>query len=149
MKIALILFGVFVFGQTVMAANCVDPNSITKVTNRKVGVFEYVDFFIKAPFSGTVLVKAASSATFIQDGSGNPIHVGGNKWTDVTFRQMDWLCSSLINFSLPKPVLKDIKLIGSFEGQIEYAIGRHNGHYFGQSLSTVGGQRRLTLKFKP
>jgi len=149
MKSILIASGFLIFAQSALAAPCTAVNSITKVKNRKVGIHEYVDFFVKAPFTGSVSVAAATSGTFIQDGSGNPIVVAGNKWTDVKFKSMDWTCSSATSFALPKPVLKDIKLIGQFEGQIEYGIGRHNGHYLGQTMVTVGSQKRVTLKYGP
>ncbi len=149
MKPILIVSGLLIFAQSAVAAPCTTVNSITKVKNRKIGVYEYVDFYVKAPFTGSVSVAAATSGTFIQDGSGNPIVVGGNRWTDVKFQSMDWTCSSATSFALPKTVLRDIKLIGQFEGQIEYGIGRHNGHYLGQTIATIGSQKRVTLKYKP
>ena len=131
------------------SATCNTSNSIVKVKNLKLGAQERVEFYIKTPFTGSVVVAAASGGTFIQDGSGNPIVVAGNRWTDVKFQSMDWTCSSPTLFSLPQPVLKDIKLTGQFEGQIEYAIGRHNGHYLGQTSSTKGGVKKIMLKFGP
>ena len=131
------------------ATTCTTANSIVKVKNLKLGSQERVEFYIKTPFTGSVVVAAASSGTFIQDGSGNPIVVVGNRWTDVKFKSMYWTCSSLTLFSLPKPILKDIQLIGQFEGQIEYAIGRHNGHYLSQTSSTSGGVKKITLKYGP
>jgi hypothetical protein len=150
MKILMGGFAVLSVVASAQAATCTNANTITKVMNVKTPTREYVDFYIKSPFTGTVAVTAAASGAFIQDGSGNPINVAGNHWTDVKFENTDWTCSSTTSFVLPKPVLKDIKLIGQFEGQIEYAIGRHNGNYLGQTLSTVaGGKKRLRLKFRP
>jgi hypothetical protein len=131
------------------AASCTAPNSIIKVSNSRIGVREMVTFRIKAPLSGTYSITAGHGPTFIEDGSGNPIHVGGNRWTDVTFRQMNWLCSTPTHFVLPKHVIKDIKLIGQFEGQIEYVVGRRNGHYLGHTVSTSGGITRIKLKYGP
>ena len=145
----LALIFVLLSASIVSAATCNTANSIVKVKNLKLGAQERVEFYIMTPFTGSVVVAAASNSRFIQDGSGNPIVVAGNRWTDVKFQSMDWTCSSPTLFSLPKPVLKDIKLIGQFEGQIEYAIGRHNGHYLGQTSNTSGGVKKITLKFGP
>jgi hypothetical protein len=131
------------------AASCSTVNSIIKVQNRKVGAREFVDFWVKKPFTGAIVITAAPSGNFTQDGSGNAILVAGNKWTDVKFSSMDWMCSTQTIFSLPKPIIKDIKNIGQFEGQIEYVIGRINGHYLGQVTTNFATQKRITLKFGP
>lgn len=132
-----------------LAAVCTSSNAIIKVENQKIGVREVVDFYIRTPFAGVFMVTAAPNGNFIQDGSGNPVSVAGNRWTDVKFRNMNWMCSSSTIFSLPKPIVKDIKNIGQFEGQIEYVIGRRNGHYLGQTMTTAGSMKRLRLKFGP
>jgi hypothetical protein len=131
------------------AANCNTANSIVKVQNLKVGAREYVDFWVKKPFTGTLSITAAATGNFTQDGSGDPISVGGNTWTDVKFSGMDWTCSSQTLFTLPKPIVKDIKNIGQFEGQIEYVIGRLNKHYLGQTTTNFATQQRIRLKFGP
>ncbi len=129
------------------AANCTAPNSITTVRNVHRGQREYVDFYVKAPMTGTVSVVSASGPNFVEDGSGNTITVAGNRWTEVKFASMYWTCSTLTSFVLPKHFIKDIKNIGQFEGQIAYVIGRHNGHYLGQAWTVRGGQKRLRLKY--
>jgi hypothetical protein len=149
MRRALVLLFALALPASVEAATCSVPNSITKVANRKAGGFEYVDFYVKAPFSGSVTVSAPSSGNFTQDPSGDAITVAGNKWAEVKFTGMFWMCSSARSFSLPKPIIKDIKSIGEFEGQIDYVIGRNNGHYLGSTTSTVSGKKRITLKFGP
>jgi hypothetical protein len=132
-----------------MAAPCNTPNSMIKVSNSRVGLRELVQFQIKAPLTGSFTITAGNGPSFIQDGSGDPITVRGNRWTDVVFRGMDWMCSSHTRFALPKPVVKDIKNIGQFEGQIEYVVGRRNGHYLGHAVSTAGGITTITLKYGP
>jgi hypothetical protein len=131
------------------AGTCASQNSIIKVSNTRVGLRELVKFQVKAPLTGSFAITAGSGPTFIQDGSGNPVSVRGNRWTDVVFRNMDWMCSARTRFALPKPVVKDIKNIGQFEGQIEYVIGRRNGHYLGHAVSTAGGITTITLKYGP
>ncbi len=137
------------FTSVAAAGSCVTPNSIIKVSNSRVGVREMVQFQIKAPFTGSVAVTAGNGPTFFEDGSGDPVRVGGNRWTSVVFRGMDWMCSSRKVFALPKPVVKDIKNIGQFEGQIEYVVGRRNGHYLGKTQSTAKGVTTITLKYGP
>jgi hypothetical protein len=132
---------------SVFAASCTAPNSIIKVSNARMGMRETVTFRVKAPFIGSFAILATSGPTFFEDGSGNPITVRGNRWTDIRFRNMDWMCSTRTRFMLPKPVVKDIKNVGQFEGQIEYVIGRRNGHYLGHKVSTAGGITTITLKF--
>jgi hypothetical protein len=129
------------------ADNCTAPNSIIKVSNSKSGAWEFVDFYMKPPVTATVSVTAPTGPNFIQDGSGNTIVVPGNRWTEVTFNSVDWLCSTPRLFSLPKPIVKSIKQIGGFEGTISYVIGRKGHHFMGSSWATIGGLKRLRLKY--
>jgi hypothetical protein len=149
MRHALIVLAAMTLPMAAHAANCSDPNSVTKVTNRRAAGFEYVDFFVKAPFTGTVSVTAAASGTFTEDPSGDSITVAGNKWTEVKFRGMFWMCNVVNSFSVPKPIIKGVKSTGQLEGHVDYAIGRKNGHYLGVTTTTIGGQKRVTLKFGP
>ena len=66
-------------GPAALAANCVVPNSIVEVRNQKTGARETVEFKIKAPLTGSYTITAGNGPTFIQDGSGDPITVGGNR----------------------------------------------------------------------
>ena len=132
-----------------LAGQCSTQNSIISASNSRVGLRELVRFKIKAPLTGTVSVTAGNGPTFIEDGSGNPVTVHGNRWTDVVFSGMDWMCSARTHFRLPKPVIKDIKLIGQFEGRIEYVVGRRNGHYLGKTQTTANGVTTITLKYGP
>ena len=129
------------------ADHCTVPNSIVKVTNSRSGPWEVVDFYVKAPMTASTSVTAPTGPTFTEDASGNPITVPGNRWTQVTFNSVDWMCSTSSLFSLPKPIVKSIKQTGRFEGTVSYVIGRKGHHFMGSSWATIGGLKRLRLKY--
>ena len=129
------------------AANCTAPNSIVKVSNSRIGPWEFVDFYVKAPVTATTSVTAPKGPNFTEDASGNPIIVPGNRWTEVTFNTVDWMCSTPTLFGLPKPIVKSIKQIGRFEGTVSYVIGRNGRHFMGSSWTTIGSLKRLRLKY--
>jgi hypothetical protein len=151
------MFNRFIFGGLAVAAivaplsayaaNCTAPNSIVKVSNSKSGPWEFVDFYVKAPLTATTSVTAPTGPNFTEDASGNPIFVPGNRWTEVTFNAVDWMCSAPTQFSLPKPIVKSIKQTGRFEGTVSYVIGRNGRHFMGSSGATIGGLKRLRLKY--
>lgn len=136
----------FALAQPAIAA-CTAANSLVKVTNYKLGAYEYVDFWIKPAFTGTIAYTAPTSGTFTEDPSGNSITVAGNRWTDVKFTNMFWTCSTLTVFNVPKPRIKAVKRIAQFEGTIEYVIGRQNGLAPTYSNMMVGSLRRIRFRY--
>ena len=132
---------------TAHAANCNTPNSIVKISNSKQGPWEFVDFYVKQPLTGTVALTALTGPNFRQDPSDLPIFIPGNHWTAVRFSSMDWMCTTPAQFALPKPIVKSIKQTERFEGNVTYVIGRKGHHFMGSSWSTIGALKRLRLKF--
>jgi len=130
------------------AAPCSEANSLTKLRNYKSGAYEYVEFWIKAPFSGALSVTAPTSGKFVEDGSGNPISVAGNRWTAVKLTNMAWMCSTQTVISVPRTRIKAIRRISQFEGAIEYVIGRRNGPAPLMTSATIGGQKRIRFRFR-
>jgi hypothetical protein len=129
------------------ADNCTAPNSIVKISNSKQGPWEFVDVFLKAPATATVAVSAATGPNFREDPSDMPIVIPGDHWTEIRFSSVDWMCTTLAQFNLPKPIVKSIKQTERFEGYVTYVIGRKGHHFMGSSWSTQGSLRRLRLKF--
>ena len=129
------------------AVNCTAPNSIVKIANSKLGPWEFVDFYVKVPMTATSSVSAPPGPNFTEDPSGNTIIVPGTRWTEVTFNSVDWMCSTPALLSLPKPIVKSIKQTGRFEGTVSYVIGRKGHHFAGSSWATIGGLKRLRLKY--
>ena len=129
------------------ADTCTTPNSIVKISNSKLGPWEFVDFYVKAPMTATNSISAPTGPNFQEDPSGNTIIVPGNRWTEVIFNSVDWMCSTPAVLSLPKPIVKSIKQTGRFEGTVSYVIGRKGHHYMGSSWATIGGLKRLRLKY--
>lgn len=129
------------------ADNCSAPNSIVKVSNSRVGPWEFLDFYVKSPVTATTSVTAPMGPNFTEDASGNTIVVPGSRWTEVTFNSVNWMCSTPALFNLPKPIVKSVKQIGRFEGTVSYVIGRKGHHFMGSNWATIGGLKRLRLKY--
>ena len=83
MKTILCLLSVF-FLIECTAQNCNEANSLLSVRKRKVGSTEYVIFTLIKPATTTIDV-ADAQPPFIQDGSGQTVHVSGCKFKKVTF----------------------------------------------------------------
>lgn len=139
-----------VFGPSLaFAANCVEPGSIVSVSNSAYGGYEYVNFKFKNPsipsFTTTNVLPP-----FVEDPSGNPITVAGKHWTQVQFRNVNWLCSIQKSFSLPKPAIKAVKSTEQYEGQVTYVIGRGAAsHYISTKIIDLGGYKVVRVKFRP
>ena len=131
------------------AANCASANSIISVTNHKLGAFEYVRFKVKKPFSASYTTTNVLPP-FTQDGSGTVVPVSGGKWTQLQFQNVEWMCTIHQAISLPKPIVKDIKSLGQFEGVIAYVIGRKaTSHYISTTTISAGSYKLITVKFSP
>jgi hypothetical protein len=145
-RLSLSVLAMLALSVAAQAANCTAPNAIVKVSHSKLGPWEFVDFYLQQPVTGTVAVSAPTGPNFTEDPSGNIIVVPGNRWTEVTFSSTDWMCSTPTLLNLPNPIVKSIKQTERFEGMVSYVIGRKGHHFMGSSWSTVGPLKRLRLK---
>ena len=132
------------------AAPCAEPNSIVSVRNTSAGHFEYVIFKYQQPPNLPSYTVAAAMPPFTQDGSGDPVHVSGAKFTQVRFEGVVWTCSVTEQFHLPRAAIKDIKSIGQFEGVITYIIGRRaRSHFISNRTRPAGaGFREIVIKYR-
>ena len=103
------------------AQNCNEANSLLSVRKRKVGSTEYVIFTLMKPATSSVEVTD-TQPQFIQDGSGQTVHVSGCKFKKITFKNMVWTCKTKI-ISGSTSLVKQVKNIGQLEGIISYIIG--------------------------
>ena len=103
------------------AQNCNEANSLLSVRKRKVGLTEYVIFTLMKPATSLVEVTDAQPP-FIQDGSGQTVHVSGCKFKKITFKNIVWTCKTKI-ISGSTSLVKQLKNIGQLEGIISYIIG--------------------------
>jgi hypothetical protein len=127
------------------AAPCNAPNSIAKIKNTSIGMYEYVVFdFIRPPTLPNYSVST-HSGTFIQDASGNTVTVTGSHFKQVQFRGVVWTCSIQEVLTLPRTAIKGIKNVGQFEGVITYGVGYRAGSlYMGTyNFNGGGGSKKL------
>lgn len=149
LKYLILLLSIVLAPGFALAANCNAPNSIVSVSNSASGGFEYVSFKFKKP--PTVPTNNVTNVVppFFEDGSGNTVVVPGARWTQVMFRNMDWMCT-IPKFITVKPAVKAVKNIGQFEGQITYVIGRSaTSHYISTQNINMGAYTIIRVKLKP
>lgn len=120
MKTILCLLSVFLAFEC-SAQSCNEANSLLSVRKRKVGSTEYIIFTLMKP-SATSVQETDAQPPFIQDGSGQTVHVNGCKFKKVTFKNVMWTCKTKI-ISGSTHLVKQVKNIGQFEGIISYIIG--------------------------
>lgn len=133
-----------------LAALCTGTGSITKVSNTSpAGLYEYVIFDVK---KNPVLPYTVSSVTppFTADPSGNPVTVNGNKFKQIQFNNVAWMCTIPHLLTLPKIQVKDVKRLGQFESIVTYIVGYQTAskyvttyHYAVNSSRT-----KVVMKFK-
>jgi hypothetical protein len=105
------------------AAACGPSNAIKRIRNTKIGGSEYLVFKFHMPPTVPVYAVTVGHPPFIHDASGQTIAVGGSHFIQVQFQGVFWTCTIQEQLTLPRPLIKDIKNIGQFEGVITYAIG--------------------------
>ena len=132
------------------AAPCAEPNSIVNVRNTTARHFDYVIFKYQQPPNLPSYAVTAATPPFTQDGSGDPVHVSGAKFTQVRFEGVVWTCGVTEQFHLPRAAIKDIKSLGQFEGVITYSIGRRaRSHYVSAITRPAGaGFREIVVKYR-
>lgn len=128
------------------ATNCNAPNSIISYRTYMAGRFEYVVFTFKNPSTPDFTTTAASPP--FSDTSDRVIPVRGAKFTKIVFRGVNWMCSVQRLGTIPKPVIKDVKLVDQFEGQLEFVVGRTaTSHYYSTKAMNVGPYTYVKIKF--
>ena len=133
----------------VFAANCTEANSITRVTNTSpAGAYEYVIFDLKT--NSPNYQVSSKSPPFTFDPSDDPVSVAGNKFKQIMFPSVYWMCSIQELLSLPKTQVKGVKRTGQFEGVVSYVVGYKTlGKYVTTYHYAVTTNRsKVVMKFK-
>ena len=136
---------------TIHAEKCTEPGSITKVKNRSVGQVEYVIFDIrKAPDGSLPEFEVDTAAPPFTDYSGEETYqVAGGKHKKIVFRSVNWLCDIPERYRLPKTAVKGIKLLWSFEGIVEFAVGYSSrSKYLATYSYDAGSVTKVVMKFR-
>ena len=146
MKTILCLLSVFLLIEC-SAQNCNEANSLLSVRKRKVGSTEYVIFTLMKPATSSVEVTD-TQPPFIQDGSGQTVHVSGCKFKKITFKNIVWTCKTKI-ISGSTSLVKQVKNIGQLEGIISYIIGyRCNTKSIVNYVYDFGDKRKIVLRVR-
>jgi hypothetical protein len=135
-------------GQSAFSTPCGAPGSIKRVTNTRIGDYEYVVFDVRRPPNPTYSVTTVMPP-FTADGSGDPVSVAGNKFKQITFTHVMWMCGINHVFSLPQTAIKDVKGTGQWEGVVSYVVGyRTASTYLGSYHYDVGSIRKVVMRFR-
>lgn len=133
-----------VISTEVPAAPCSEAGSLVRARTSAKGQHESVIFTFRKPTTVAYEVQAANPP-FTEDPSDEPITVGGGKFTEVTFRNVSWMCEINEQFGLPRQVLVDVKRTSQFEGMVTYVIGRSASSHFIKVYSYDAGPGYLTV----
>lgn len=131
------------------AANCTEANSITRITHtHPAGAHEYVIFDLKTNRPNYQVTSKSPPFTF--DPSDEPVSVAGNKFKQIMFPSVYWMCSIPELLNLPKTQVKDVKRTGQFEGVVSYVVGyKTAGKYLTTYHYAVTNSRsKVVMKFK-
>jgi hypothetical protein len=118
----ILTFVAILFATESYSQACSEPNSLVSVRKRKSGRTEYVIFTMKNPVTATTTTSNATPP-FHADGSGNIVNVRGCRYKKVKFESIEWTCKVRELFSGATYLVRQVKSLGQFEGQIEYVIG--------------------------
>lgn len=147
MKSVLILLSLFISMES-FSQYCSEANSLVSVRKRKAGSTEYVIFNLKNPATTTSEVTDATPP-FTADGSGNTVNVTGCKFKRVKFSSITWTCQTRLNLSSSTSLIRQVKRLGQFEGQIEYIIGyRCNAQNIVSYSYDDGDLKKFVVRFK-
>jgi hypothetical protein len=95
------------------AEPCAEKGSIKRVTNTRVGKFDYVTFEIQRPANPSYEVTD-ETGPFTEGDTDEPVAVTGDKFKQITFRSIPWGCTIAEKFSLPGGAIIDIKKTDQF-----------------------------------
>lgn len=128
-KHTLALLAVLFLAQPAAAEPCTEAGSLVSARTSAKGRHEFAVFTFKLPADVRWSVEAASPP-FVEDPSEAPIAVAGSKFTEVTFRNVTWMCEVKETFQTPRQAIVDVKRSSQFEGIISYIIGRSEASRF-------------------
>lgn len=130
------------------AADCVAPHSIRQVRNGRGPWTEFVRFDINGSPNRPFQVTQARPP-FFADPSGRPIHVSGDKFKKITFKNVHWTCTIRERLSLPRLAIRDAKKIRQFEGVVAYVVGYSAASYYaGARAYPYRSNWRVVLRFR-
>jgi len=121
------------------------------VKNRSAGRVEYVIFDIKKPEDGATPDYAVETASPpFTDYSGEETYkIAGGKFKRIVFRSVYWMCEIPERYRLPTTAVKGIKLLSSFEGIVEFAVGyRARSRYVATYSYDAGSVTKVVMKFR-
>lgn len=153
MKIILIIIAALASSSSVLAQSafstpCGAPGSIERITNTHIGNYEYVVFDVRRPPNPHYLVTTVMPP-FTQDGSGDSVSVSGNKFKQIRFTGVMWMCGINHVLYLPQTAIKGIKSTGQWEGVVTYVVGyRTASTYLGTYYYDVGTIRKVVMQFR-
>jgi hypothetical protein len=137
-----------VLAQSAFATPCGAAGSIKKITNTHIGNYEYVVFDVRRPPNPTYSVTTVMPP-FTHDASGDPVPVAGNRFKQIRFTHVMWMCGINHVFYLPQTAIKDIKSTGQWEGVVTYVVGyRTASTYLGTYHYDVGTIRKVVMQFR-
>ena len=133
------------------AGSCTEPGSISRVKNRSAGNVEYVIFDIKKPEDGATpdYTVETASPPFTGYSGEETYEIAGGKFKRIVFRSVYWMCEIPERYRLPKTAVKGIKLLWSFEGIVEFAVGyRTRSRYVATYSYDAGSVTKVVMKFR-
>ena len=135
----------------IFAEPCREPGSITRVKNRSAGKYDYVIFDVRKSEDGDqpdFEVKTASPP--FTDYSGEETYeIPGGKHKSIAFRSVYWMCEIPERYRLPQTAIKGIRMLWSFEGIVEFAVGyRSRSRYLATYSYDAGSVRKVVMKFR-
>lgn len=147
--VSVMAVGSLLLSDVASAASCTAANSITRVSNTSpAGAYEYVIFDLKT--TSPSYHVSSKSPPFTFDPSDEPVAVAGNKFKQITFPSVYWMCTIPKLLSLPKIQVKDVKLTEQFEGMVSYVVGyKTASKYLTTYHYAVSSNRsKVVMKFK-
>ena len=133
----------------VFAANCTQTNSLTRVTNTSpAGAYEYVIFDLKTTSPNYQVSSKSPPFTF--DPSDDPVAVAGNKFKQIMFPSVYWMCSIQELLNLPKAQVKDGKLTGQVEGVVSRGVAYQTLRKYVTTYhyAVTSTRSKVVMKFK-
>jgi hypothetical protein len=151
LKLFILLSLLLAFAGFTYAEPCKEAGSITKVKNRSVGRVEYIIFDIKKGEDASAPdFEVKSAKPPFTDYSGDETYrIAGDKYKSIVFRSIYWLCEIPQKYRVPRTAVKGIKLLSSFEGIVEFAVGyRSRSRYVATYSYDAGSVTKVVMKFR-
>ncbi len=145
-----VVLGLFFFLANISFAQnvCKEPGSIKRVKNRRAGNIEYVIFDLVKPNAPSFSVKT-KSPPFTDYSGDEKYKIRGNKFKVIVFKSLNWTCKTRERYSVPKSIVKEVKMLWAFEGIAEFVVGYRKGsRYVSTYYYDVGSTRKVVMKFR-